>query len=140
VTHFWATPTCTPSSTTIPASPTPKSMMTKPPKLPQRCSFALSSGSTSGASPSSAFCLTTVVPTVHTCGGTRAPNFKRTRPYRPQTNGKIERFHRTLPTAGPTPAAMHPRLSVVGSYLAGCTTTTITDPTPHAAASRPSHD
>lgn len=43
-------------------------------------------------------------------------------------------------TARTYAAAIPPRLSVVGGYMAGCTTTTITDPTLHAAASRPSHD
>jgi len=31
---------------------------------------------------------------------------KRTRPYRPQTNSKIERFHHTLAGARPTPASL----------------------------------
>jgi transposase InsO family protein len=62
---------------------------------------------------------------------------KRTRPYRPQTNGEVERFHRNLADewayARPTPAKpnddkpLHP----------GCTRTTITAATPHSAASHP---
>jgi transposase InsO family protein len=60
----------------------------------------------------------------------------RTRPYRPQTNGKAERFIRTMagPTAQSTPQAQNapPRLT------AGSGTTTITDDTKPSADRHPS--
>ena len=83
-----------------------------------------------------------LLPTGPTPGATPAPNsasrHKRTRPYRPQTNGKIERFHRTLadgwayarfydsearPPSTPCPA--------------GSTSTITTDPTPPSAGKPP---
>ena len=63
---------------------------------------------------------------------------KRTRPYRPQTNGKIERFHRIL-AAGWAFQRLH--LSESARRKAcrpGCASTTTTGPTPRSARSRPS--
>ncbi len=63
----------------------------------------------------------------------------RIRPRRPQTNGKVERFNRTLlkdgSTSGPTgPTTPAPERST------GCSTPTITtDPTHHSAADHPCH-
>ncbi len=63
---------------------------------------------------------------------------KRTRPYRLQTNGKAERFHRTLADewayAPPTP----PKPNALPPLTPGCTPTTTTGVTPHSQASRPS--
>lgn len=57
------------------------------------------SGSPSAASRSSGSCQITAAHTVHTSGVTRAKPCRfgrRSRAYRPQTNGKVERFHRTM--------------------------------------------
>jgi transposase InsO family protein len=62
---------------------------------------------------------------------------KRTRPYRPQTNGKLERFHRTSPTAGPTAAPTAPRPNAAPPYPAGCTSTITTESTPRSVARPP---
>jgi transposase InsO family protein len=62
----------------------------------------------------------------------------RTRAYRPQTNGKAERFIRTL-LAGWAYGAIYPPIPTASPRLtAGCTTTTIYDDTQPSAANRPS--
>jgi transposase InsO family protein len=63
---------------------------------------------------------------------------KHTRPYRPQTNGKIERFHRTLAQDGPFDASISVNPSAAKRYPAGYTSTTTTGPTARPAGSRPS--
>jgi len=65
---------------------------------------------------------------------------KRTRPHRPQTNGKIERFHAPWLTGGPTPAAIGPSTSAARHWRPGFITTTTTGRTPPAPTSRPSRD
>ena len=71
---------------------------TPPPR--SRCCTGPWPGSPSAASSSSGCCPTTARPTSPTCGATPAPSSasrtKKTRPRRPQTNGKIERLHRTM--------------------------------------------
>ncbi len=73
----------------------------------------------------------------HAWRGTRAEleiTPKRTRPYRPRTNGKIERFHRTL-SEGWAYARFYRRNPCGGPrYRAGCTSTIIIDPTAQPAA------
>jgi transposase InsO family protein len=63
---------------------------------------------------------------------------KRTRAYRPQTNGKIERFHRPSPRAGPSRSSTTP--SQPGSPLCqhGSTSTTTTGPTQQSGRPHPS--
>ena len=62
-----------------------------------------------------------------------------TRPYRPRTNGKAERFIQTLTGAGPTAASTPTAPSAPQRSTPGSTTTTSSDPRqprPQATGSR----
>jgi transposase-like protein len=57
-----------------------------------------------------------------------------TKPYKPQTNGRVERFKRTCSTNGPTPGLTAQRCPAPEPLTRGCTSTPITDTTPPLAA------
>jgi len=64
---------------------------------------------------------------------------KRTRPCRPQTNGKVERFHRTMADGWPTPVATPASENAATHCPTGATSTTSTVRTRPAGTSRRSH-
>jgi transposase InsO family protein len=64
----------------------------------------------------------------------------RTRPYRPRTNGKAERFIQTLYESGPTAASTAAQPSGPRSCHAGPSTTTSNDHTAPSATNHQAHD
>ena len=93
-----ATTSCTPRSTHTHGWPTPNCWATNAKPPPPRSGYAPTHGS-----PSTASLLKKVLTDNGSCYRSHAfrdalgeIKHRRTRPYRPQTNGKVERFHRTL--------------------------------------------
>ena len=95
----WATGTSTPPSMTAPASPTPRSTTTNkapppPGSGPGHAWFAAPGHHRRGGPHRQRTLLPVTLWAAAPRRHRRDP--QRTRPYRPQTNGKVERFHRIL--------------------------------------------
>ena len=67
-----------------------------------------------------------------------AVTVRKTRPYRPQTNGRSSGSTAPWPTAGRSPSSTPRRTPAAPRYPRSCTTTTTTDPTPRSAKPHPS--
>ena len=129
---------CTPSSTTTPASPTPRSTTTRP---GQTAAAVLRRGGLVRRTRRHrrTRALRQRRPTSRslwrdTCADLGiAP--KKTRPCRPQTNGKIERFHRTLADGWAYKKLYTSEQPDEPPCQDGSTSTTTTGPTQHSGAS-----
>ena len=138
----WATRSCTPSSTTTPGSPTPRSTTTRPPPPPPPSFAARWPGSAArGVTIERVLSDNGSAYSSHLWRDTCAElgiKHSRTRPYRPQTNGKIERFHRTLSDGWGYARCYTSESERREALPAGSTPTTTTGPTPPAGTSHPS--
>lgn len=93
-----------PSSTTTPASPTPRSTTTKPPPPPPPCRATRWPDPPPAGSAPAGSCRTTVLPTAPTPGATPAPSSASPKAHRslpPADQGQVERSHRTLADGWP---------------------------------------
>ena len=79
----------------------------------------------------------TVARSFHGAAAAADVRLSHTRPYRPQTNGKAERFIRSCRTSGPTPAPTAPTPSGCASSHAGSTATITADRTAASAGPSP---
>ncbi len=132
----------TPSTTTR-ASRSPKFTTTRPPAPLSVFRTGLWSGSPIVVSPSSGSCRTTAAYRSHLWRDAcevLSITPKRTGPYRPQTNGKVERFHRPWSTGGLMPVATAASKNDETHFPTGCTGTTSIARTRRAVSVRPSHN
>ena len=140
--HGPATSTCTPRSMTAPGWPTPRNSPTRKPS-PQPVSGRAPGvlrrprhrGHRRGPD-RQRLRLPSAASTTPWATGTK---HRYTRPYRPQTNGKVERFHRTLAREWAYQRSWTANQERSDALPASCTATTTIDPTPHYGHHRPPH-